>query len=57
MAIIQTSKGWDVQYLTWQDIKLGWCPFCQPENSEVKTTGHYTAYCRNCDNTFVYTGR
>jgi len=57
MAIIQTAKGNDVSFNTMLDLKNGWCPFCQPEDSTIKQVGHYTWYCKNCDETFIYTGQ
>jgi hypothetical protein len=58
MAIIVNSKGqYEVEYTTLQDIKNGFCVFCDAEDSDIKQVGHYTFICRNCDTEFVYKGR
>ena len=57
MAIIETPKGLDVSFNTMQDLKHGWCPFCEPPDSDIKQTGHHTWECKNCDSTFIYTGQ
>ena len=57
MAIIITNKGHDVPYLVWLELKLGWCPYCHPSESDIKITGRYTAKCANCETTFIYTSK
>lgn len=61
MAIIQTEGGNDVSFNTMLDLKSGWCPFCDPQYSDIKvihsTTKRPTWYCKNCDEYFIYTGQ
>ena len=39
-----------------QDLKNGWCPYCNPVLSNIKQTGHYTFKCINCGTKFIYKG-
>ena len=55
MAIIQNAKGqMEVSWEILQDIKMGWCRFCDPAESDIKQIGHCTYECKHCDTEFTY---
>lgn len=54
MAIIMNGKGiYQVERDTWLDLLHGWCPFCEPWDSEIKGGGQGILYCENCDTEFA----
>ena len=40
-------------FLTWQDLRYGWCQFCHPADSDIIKKGN-KLYCRGCDTYYEY---
>ena len=52
MALIECEDGkFEVPGTVLEDLKYGWCPFCEPEDSNVRRQGK-GYHCNTCDSTF-----